>query len=60
MNIETHEQYYRVNHTDGFVEIVRRYSKFTSGYMSPAQLGRIIAIELELATINMVVTELNL
>ena len=45
MNIEVHEQYYRVNHADGFVEIVRRYSKCTSGYMSPSQITRIGEIE---------------
>ena len=48
MNIETHEKYYRVNHPDGFVEIVRRDSKFTSGYMSVNQMIRLDEIEAEL------------
>lgn len=45
MNIEVHDKYYRVNHPNGFVEIVRRDSKFTSGWMSPYQLERIAEIE---------------
>ncbi len=43
--IEVHEQYYRVNHPDGFVEIVRRFSKFTSGYMTVGQMIQLDQIE---------------
>jgi len=39
--IEVHEQYYKITRRDGFVEIVRRYSKFTSGYMSVEHMIRL-------------------
>lgn len=45
MNIEVHAKYYRVEYPDGFVEIVRRDSRCTSGYMSPYQITRIAEIE---------------
>jgi len=45
MNIEVYEQYYRVNHPDGFVEIVRRNSKCTSGYMSVEHMIRLDEIK---------------
>jgi hypothetical protein len=44
-SIEVNEKYYRITHISGFVEIVRRDSKFTSGYMSPDQVARINEIE---------------
>ena len=45
MKIEVYDKYYRVEYPDGFVEIVRRDSKYTSGYMIPEQLIRIAEIE---------------
>jgi len=50
LEIETHEKYYRVEHIDGFVEIVRRDSKCTSGYMNPGALTRLNEIEERLET----------
>lgn len=48
VDIEVFEKYFLVTDLSNFVEVVRRDSKFTSGYMSKDQVSRIIEIEARL------------